>query len=884
MPMVPLSWLRDHVEIPASVTVPQLAAALVKVGLEEETIHPARVTGPLVVGKVLTREPKEQSNGKVINYCRVDVGQYNDEPGTGKEPSDLPSRGIICGAHNFDVGDLVVVSLPGAVLPGPFEISARKTYGHISDGMICSERELGLGEDHNGILVLTDKFDADQIPAPGSDVIPLLGLGEEVLEINVTPDRGYCFSMRGVAREYSHSTGATLTDPGLPDGLDLPEHSDSALSVEVEDKRPIRAHVGCDRFVTRIVRGVDTHAQTPKWMVERLEMAGMRSISLPVDVTNYIMLDLGQPMHAYDLGSVAAPIVVRRAEKGEHLVTLDGEDRALNDEDLLITDSPQGQHGSRIIGLAGVMGGLDSEITEGTTDLVLEAAHFDSISIARTSRRHFLASEASKRFERGSDPAIPPVAIARACALLEEYGGGQADPHVFEVNTVPEARPIDMKVSETQRLTGLELPPARIRELLETIGCQVHGEDSEAQWQVTPPSWRPDLTGPADLVEEVARLHGYDEIPSILPQAPAGQGLTTAQKTRRDVARVLANAGLTEVESYPFMSTAAHDRQQLAADDPNRQAVRLRNPLADDAPLLRTRILDTLLDVAGRNMSRGMNHIAVFEIAKVVRPAGTVPSDLPSAEQRPSAEVEAQLQAGVPSQPWHVGAILCGNATGNGVFEQPRVYDWADAIDLVWRVAQSLGVKVETARGWLPESTPVHKGPPMPQASSDPHAVAPWHPGRMAQVFVRNGKTLTVVARAGELHPRVCEAFGLPKRSCALELDVDALVAHMAEEPIQVSGVSTFPVAKEDFALVVANDIPVARVAQVIRQAAGALAEEVSLFDIYEGDQVPDGHRSLAFTVKLRADDRTLSADEVTRTRNDIISRTGKTLGAQLRA
>ena len=300
MPMVPLSWLADHVDVVDGTDAEALAAALVKVGLEEEEIHPARVIGPLVVGRVLTRVEETASNGKIVNYCRVDVGEHNDAPGTGKEPSELPSRGIICGAHNFDVDDLVVVSLPGAVLPGDFQIAARKTYGHISDGMICSARELGLGEDHNGIIVLPKYFPDREIPAVGTDIVSWLGLGEEVLEINVTPDRGYCFSMRGIAREYSHSTGAAFRDPGLPGVIaaEPPAANVDGFPVVFADDAPIRGRVGVDRFVARIVRGTNPAAPTPRWMVERLEAAGMRSLSLPVDITNYVMMDGPGPADA----------------------------------------------------------------------------------------------------------------------------------------------------------------------------------------------------------------------------------------------------------------------------------------------------------------------------------------------------------------------------------------------------------------------------------------------------------------------------------------------------------------------------------------------------------------------------------------------------------
>ena len=882
MPMVPMSWLRDYVDADPAMTTEELAAALVRVGLEEETIHPARVTGPLVVGRVLSREEFEASNGKTVNYCRVDVGEHNDAPGTGKEPSDLPSRGIICGAHNFDVNDLVVVSLPGAVLPGPFEIAARKTYGHVSDGMMCSARELGLGEDHNGIIVLQKDFPDADLPAVGQSVISFLGLGEEVLEINVTPDRGYCFSMRGVAREFSHSTGSAFRDPGLVGTLveSVPQANEAGFPVVVADGAPIHGRCGADRFVTRIVRGVNPAAPTPRWMVERLEMAGMRSLSLAVDITNYVMLDLGQPMHAYDLAALEAPIVVRRARLGEELTTLDEVARTLDPEDLVISDSPSGEEGSRLLGIAGVMGGAYSEVEESTTDILLEAAHFDAVSIARSSRRHKLHSEAAKRFERGTDPLLPAVAAQRAVDLLVQYGGGHADPAVFDLNNLPEPTSYEFALSDAERLTGVAYAPERVRQLLEEVGCTIKGIDDE-RVLVTPPSWRPDLTGAAHFVEEIARLDGYDNIPSVLPTAPAGTGLTLAQRARRLVAQGLAHAGLTQVESYPFVSDS-FDRQGMKEDDPRRQAVKLRNPLADDAPLLRTSVLDTLLDVAARNCARGIPSVAIYEVAKVVHSQGVVPTGLISAERRPSDEQLAALEAGTPLQPWHVGAVLAGQALPAGILSAQRSFDWADAVQAVRSIADQLGVRIEVTRAWLAQPT-THKGPRLPEAATDPAEVAPFHPGRVARIFARKGKDFVELALAGELSPKTCKAFGLPARSCAFELDVDALITLISDEPLQVKPVSTYPAAKEDLALVVANDLPVSRVEQVIRQAAGALIEDLSLFDVYEGDQVPEGFRSLAFSLRLRASDHTLTPDEVQKVRADIIAKAEKVLGATLR-
>ncbi|MDR0594383.1 MAG: phenylalanine--tRNA ligase subunit beta, partial [Bifidobacteriaceae bacterium] len=407
--LVPLPWLAEYVPLNGRDGA-QVAEALVKVGIEEEAVHGSGVTGPLVAGLVLDAQPEPQKNGKTIMWCQVDVG-----------PAAGGARGIVCGARNFAAGDKVAVALPGAVLPGPFPISARKTYGHISDGMICSARELGLGEDHAGILVLAT-LGLD--PPVGADLIPILGLDQQTVEVNVTPDRGYCFSIRGVAREFSHATGARFADPAL---IAVPPPGRDGFGVELDDAAPVGGRPGCDRFVARVVRGCAAAGPSPEWLGRRLTQAGMRPISLAVDVTNYVMLELGQPLHAYDLSGLAAPITVRRAAPGERLVTLDGVDRALDPEDLLITDSPGGRPASRVLGLAGVMGGASSEVGPETRDLLIEAAHFDPVTVARTSRRHKLGSEAAKRFERGVDPQLPPRAVQRVIDLLVKYGGGEAD-------------------------------------------------------------------------------------------------------------------------------------------------------------------------------------------------------------------------------------------------------------------------------------------------------------------------------------------------------------------------------------------------------------------------------------------------------------------------
>ena len=871
MPYVPLEWLRQYVQVRPGTDAAALAADLVKVGLEEEQIVPARVTGPLVVGKVLTQEPKEQSNGKVINYCRVDVGeQHNDAPGTGKEPSELPSRGIICGAHNFKPGDSVVVSLPGAVLPGDFKIAARKTYGHISDGMICSAAELGFPDDgKHGIIVLDERYPEGEVPAPGTDALALLGLDDEVVEINVTPDRGYCFSMRGVAREYSHSTGGAYQDPAdttnadfYPQGLQVP--GNDGPRVEVNDEAPINGVPGCDRYVARLVEGVNPNAPTPDWMSRRLQASGMRSISLAVDVTNYVMLELGQPLHAFDADKLTLPLVVRRAQAGEKLTTLDDVERVLDPQDLVIAD---GEGGSRVLAIAGVMGGATSEVTETTTNVLIEAAHFHPVSVARSARRHKLPTESSKRFERGVDYQLAPVAAQRAADLLVRYGGGSYGP-ITEIDRTQAPAPIEFALDAASRLTGVDYPREQVVGLLREIGCQVN-DDGGATVQVSAPSWRPDLTGSAELVEEIARLDGYDNIPVQLPVAPAGTGLTFAQRARRDIVRTVAEQGLTQVLSYPFVGDI-YDRLELPADDERRQAVRIANPLADDAPLLRTSVLDSLIDVAVRNVSRGIGDVALYEVGNVTTSAGVVPAPIPGVAQRPSqAEIEA-LAAGTPRQRLHLGAILCGQHGYSGVLQHVRNWDWADAVELVRDIASLLGVKLHVADAER----------------------APWHPGRCAEIrIVVPTKNPTrpqigeVIGYAGELHPRIVKKLGLPERACAVELDLDALIERSSSQPVvKAQPVSTYPAAKEDFAFVVDEATPSQAVAAAIIIAGGKLLDDVRLFDVYRGPQLGPGRKSLAFSVRLRASDHTLSASETEAARARIIKQVGKYTGAKLRA
>ncbi|MBM6399372.1 phenylalanine--tRNA ligase subunit beta [Phycicoccus sonneratiae] len=847
---VPVDWLREYVAVPAEATGVDIAASLVAVGLEEEGLHGGGVTGPLVVGRVLTLEKEPQKNGKTINWCSVDVGDAN---GTG-EP-----QGIVCGAHNFEAGDLVPVILPGGVLPtpqGPLEVSARKTYGHVSAGMICSERELGLGDDHDGIIVLTRRF-ADDPEAlarcvPGADAIAILGLDRETVEVNVTPDRGYCFSVRGVAREYGHATGAEFTDPAADLATRVPPPSSSGHPVELTDDAPIRGRAGCDRFNARVVRGLDVSAPSPAWMRARLTEAGMRPISLAVDVTNYVMLGLGQPLHAYDLATLGERIVVRRARPGERLTTLDDVDRALDPEDLLITDG-----GVTPIGLAGVMGGASTEISGTTTDVLLEAAHFDPVTIARTARRHRLPSEASRRFERGVDPELAPAALQLAVELLVEYGGATAGDEVTDAGEALPARPITMDLGFPSRIVGVEYDRETVIGVLEAIGCDVLVDGTSLA--ATPPSWRPDLTTAEDLVEEVARIHGYERIPSVLPTPPGGSGLTHAQRVRRVVANVLAAQGLSEVWSAPFVGEDRLSDLGLDVAAETARTVRIANPLSDEQPFMRTSLVSTMVDAVRRNVSRGAKDVGLFELGLVTAldgPRTTAPTE--DVGVLPSEDTLAAIRDAVPPQPRHLGVLLAGDRDRAGWWGAGRRAEVFDVLELVEALAEALAVEVVTTAD----------------------AAMPWHPGRCARVSLADG---TVLGHVGELHPKVVAALGLPARTVSGELDLDALT-RAAEHTVVARTLATYPMAQSDVALVVDRSVPAAAVREALVSGGGELLEEVRLFDVYEGDQVGEGRRSLAYRLTFRSPERTLTTDEVSALRDAAVAAAAAAHGAVQRA
>jgi len=839
---VPVSWLTEFVDLPEGLRARELADALIRVGLEVETIVDvgADIDGPVVIGRVVDFVAEAQTNGKTIRWCQVDTGE------------SVGPRGIVCGADNFGVDDMVVVALPGAQLPGGFAISARKTYGHVSDGMICSAYELRLGDERGGIMVL----DPDDLHGrrPGDDARPVLGLPDSVLDIAVAPDRGYCLSIRGVGREAAVALDVDFHDNGVTES---PQAGTEGWPVVIEDPS------ACDRFVTRTVRGFDPAARSPLWMRHRLAMAGMRPISLAVDVTNYVMLALGQPVHGYDAARLSGPLVVRRGRPGERIETLDGVVREVHVADVVIAD------GSGPIGLAGLMGGATTELGDATSDIVIEAAHFDPVAISRSSRRHRLGSEASRRFERGVDHELPPSAAQLVADLLVRFGGGSIEPLGTDLDLRTPRPAITLDPAYPGKLAGVAFDGSEVVDRLESVGCTVTTEvasESRSMLKVMAPSWRPDLTDPADLTEEVIRLHGYESIPSVLPDVVAGasHAYTRPQRHRVQVSRALAGAGFIEVRSYPFIGHSAFDALGFAADDDRRRALRLANPLSDEEPLLRTTMLPGLLATARRNLGRGFADLAIYEVGRVFmpRPGQDPAAALPRLpiDRRPRDADLALLDAALPDQPDHLAVVLVGDADRRGWWGPGRRSGWDDAVEAAKLAAHAVDAPVRVR----------------------PAQVAPWHPGRCAELVVGPPSDEAVVGWAGELHPKVCESFGLPPRSGAAELSLEVLAKH-AEPADRAPVLSMFPIATQDVALVVAGDVRAADVQEALRRGAGNLLESVRLFDVYTGDQIGPDHKSLAFSLRFRALDRTLTTEEATAARDAAVAEAGRAVGATLR-
>jgi phenylalanyl-tRNA synthetase beta chain len=813
----PLSWIKEFVDIPASVTADQISDGLIRVGFEVEEIiyQGADLTGPLKFAKVLSIEEITEFK-KPIRYVGLDCGEGE-------------TRYVICGATNFAVGDLVVAALPGAVLPGDFKIGARETYGKTSNGMICSARELGISEDHEGIMV----FSEAEVTI-GADAIQALQINDVIFDVAVNPDRGYALSIRGIAREVAGSLDLKFTDP-VNALRDLKfEDTGKGVSAKIADKSTASV------FYLRTLSNFDPKATTPIWMRRRIEKMGMRSISLVVDVTNYVMLELGQPLHAFDKSKIKGGLTIKRAGSAQKFKTLDGVERTLDPDDLMVCDDEQP------LALAGTMGGLSSEITQTTTEIALEAVRFDPTCVAKNSRRHKLSSEASRRLERSVDPSLAEFASARFVQLLTENSSAQ---HVATVVDGEPIYPSLVKIDPqyVSKTLGFDVPTAKVAEILRVVGCDV----DEKSFTVDPPSWRPDLLTAADFTEEVARMIGYDKIPSILPPRPLHATLTPTQKRRRAVATMLASRGLAEVQTFPFTNQATIDSMGFVGE--RAATYKVANPMSEEFPLMRVHLVPGLIEVAQRNISRGAKDFAIFEMGSIFRSSQKlIPAVSPDLSKRPDQKIIDEIFASVPTQGYHVAGLLVGKIENENWQGKARAYNWQDAIAYAQDILALCNLDYSVARSDL----------------------APWHPGRCAELIV-DGKA---VAHAGELHPRIVAAYGLPERSVAFAVALSALPDSALVRPTTVG---TMPAAVQDVALIVDSTVSAAAIEGALREGAGDLLESITLFDRY--DKIGDGKVSLAFTLVFRASDRTLTGDEVSAMREAATAVAAAKFGAVLR-
>jgi len=790
--MISLRWLREFADLPDDGE--EVARALSNLGHEVEGMQ--RVEAPfsgVVVARVLEVRPHPRADK--LRLARLETGAGEQE--------------VVCGAWNFDAGAVVPLSVVGSVLAGGLRVGEREIRGVLSRGMICSEAELGLSEESSGILVLGEGFEV------GADFAACLPYPDVLFEVTTTSNRPDAMSIYGLARDLA----ARFRVPLRPLSADVgPTGAPTRGRAVVED--PER----CPRFTAREIRGLKI-GPSPLWMRLRLRDAGVRPISNVVDVTNYVTLELGQPLHAFDLDLVAEEtLVVRRARPKERLTTLDGVERRLSTDDLLIT-SPAGP-----LALAGIMGGESSEVRPETSRVFLEVAHFAPPGILFSGKRHGLRTEAGARFERGVDPALPPLASARAARLMADLAGGEvAGGFIDHYPRAIEPWLVELPRHEPARLLGEELGGARIEDLLTRLGFGVSGGDP---WQVTVPTYRPDVTRAADLVEEIARLHGYDEFPSRLPKG-VGEGLPTWERRRRLVRRALVGAGCYEVLAFPFQGQAEIDALGLPEGDRRRSPVRLRNPLSEEQAFLRTSLIPGLLQALRANLARGRADGAVFEMGRVF-----FPSD-----------------GDLPDQPQRVAFALTGRPPGPRWESQPPERDARDAVG-VWEVlAGALGVDARMEQAVEPS----------------------FHPGRTGRVRVGE----TPLGVVGEIHPAVAGRFGLTGRVAVGDFDLDALLAPVP--PRAFSAPSPYPPVVFDLAFDLAEEVPAAALLSEVRRGAGPSLERVEVFDLFRGAPLVPGRKSLALRLTFREAQRTLTDEDLVPVRARITEGVAAALGGRLR-
>jgi phenylalanyl-tRNA synthetase beta chain len=774
----------------------ELAELLTQHGVEvERIIRPWEGLSGVVVARVV--DVRDHPNADRLCLATI-------ESGAGE-------RDVVVGVRNMAPGDMVPYAPPGAILPGATgPLERRQIRGVASEGMLCSPKELGISGDHTAILVLPDGAE------PGQDLKGELGLDETVLDIEVFPNRPDLLSVVGVAREVAAAAGEDLVPPNTS-VAEAEERAEDLATVKLLDE------ARCPRYLARVVRGVSVGA-SPLGAQVRLSAAGMRPVANVVDATNYVMLELGQPLHPFDLARLAGPgIMVRTADQGERLVTLDDAERELTSDDLLICDA------ERPVAVAGVMGGATSEVGQSTTDVLLEAAHFDPLTVARTSRRLGLRTEASIRFERGIDPEGVAPAAARASALIAAWSGGTVLAGVAEAGQVPPRKRVAVRPSRARLLLGVDLDEAEVRSALGRFRLPMVAED-EDRIEVEVPGHRVDLAIEADLIEEVGRIGGYDRLPSTLPGVKQAGGLTLEQRTRRRIRDLLAAAGSWEITSFSFVG--ASDLELF--EDERRGGVRIANPISEDDAYLRTSLLPGLLRAARRNVAHHRTSVRLFEVGQTFL----------------SGE-------GSPQEVERVAVVVTGPAAEEWPGER-REMDFLDAKGMLESLLAGLGIE-----GW----------------SLSQLSFPPFHPARCTQIIVPGQPPIGELA---EIRPRVTEAYDLPGRVAGFEVQTAPLVAASSSE-VPYRAVSRFPPVRRDLAFVVDREVPAGAVRAALLEAAGDLLDRALLFDVYEGEPLPPGKKSLAFSVDFRAPDRTLTDAEADQRVQVIAERVAAGLGGELR-
>ncbi len=799
--LVPLSWLADYVTIDRDAD--SVAEALTSAGLKVEAIHrPGADIEGVVVGEVQAILP--HPNADKLLAVEVTTG--------------VSVRRIVCGAHNFSVGDKVPVALPGARLPGDVTISRATIRGEVSEGMLCSARELGVGDDHDGILVLPP--DAEL----GGEVTKVLGLDDVILDIEVTTNRPDAMSLLGIAREVAAITGGHVTFPALRMNRATAGRPpvDELAQVTVEDP------AGSPRYLARVITGV-TPGPSPEWVGKRLAAAGVRPISNIVDATNYALLVTGHPMHVFDLDKLSGSrIVVRRAAEGEQLVTIDGDRRDLVPDDLVIADA------QAPVALAGIMGGKDTEVSAGTTRVLLESAYFDPASVLRSSKRHGLRSEASARFERGADPNNVPYAAELAAALIQEWAGGESAPGAIDVYAEPvEPWTLTLRPERANLVLGTDLGVEEMVDDLRRLGLNPVVDDGGIR--VTVPTRRPDLRAEWDLIEEIARLTGYDRIPSRIPTGARVGGLSRPQRMARRVRNVLTGAGLFEAVTTAMIGPADLDRMGYPPGHPARAALRLANPLTVDESILRPSLLPGLVASAARNVARRNTCVRLFEVGRCFVPR------------------ETNL---LPEEPLRLGIVIHG-PTPQEWHTPSRELDFFDLKGVVEVLMEAL--RIDYTFG--------------------PTTRDPFTPGRAAALVAPAGAYGTI----GELSPASAERYGFTNRVVVAELELGKLL-ELAQDPAEAKEPPKFPPVLLDLAVVVPDPVEATEVVELARSTGGHALVEVRIFDVYRGEQVGAGRKSLALSLTFLRPDRTLTQDEAVAARDAIAAALKARLGAEVRS